>query len=228
MPIRQFKPVTKGSRFRSVVGFRRDHAHDAGEVAARAAQEERRARQPRPHLDASHRRWPQAEVPDHRLQAQPARPCRHGARRSSTIRIARRASRSCSTRTARSATSCTRRGSSVGDTIVVGPGLRRAARQRAAAAARSRSARRCTTSSSRSARAGRSAARRACRRRSWRRKASTSPLRMPSHRDAAACTAALPRDDRRGRQRRARARVVGQGGQDAAGRAAARRCAARS
>ena len=31
-----------------------------------------RPRQPRPHLDAPHRRWPQAEVPHHRLQAQQA------------------------------------------------------------------------------------------------------------------------------------------------------------
>src|SRR5215217_1930986 len=42
------------------------------EVAARADQEERRARQPRPHLDAPHRGCAQAEVPDHRLQAQPS------------------------------------------------------------------------------------------------------------------------------------------------------------
>ena len=78
MPIRQFKPVTKGTRFRSVSDFSEITRDDAGEVAARAAQEERRPRQPRPHLDAPPRRRAQAAVPHHRLQAQQARHARHG------------------------------------------------------------------------------------------------------------------------------------------------------
>ena len=55
MSIRQFQPVTAGTRFRSVSGFRRDHAGHAGEVAARAAEEVGRPQQPRPHRRSRHR-----------------------------------------------------------------------------------------------------------------------------------------------------------------------------
>ena len=61
-----------------------------------------------------------------------------------------------------------------GDTVVSGPGADIRTGQRAAARRRSRWARRCTTSSSRSARAARWRARPARARRWWRRKASTS------------------------------------------------------
>ena len=74
---------------------------------------------------------------------------------------------------------------------------------------------------------GQMAARPACRRRSSRRKASTSRFACRLDRSAAGARQ-LPRDDRRGRQRRARAGVVGQGRQDALDGAASRRCAAKS
>ena len=110
MGIRQFKPVTAGTRFRSVSDFAEITRAHAGEVAARADQEVGRSRQPRPHLDASHRAAGTSAVPHHRLQAQQVRRAGQRCARSSTIRTARRASRWSSTRTARSATSCTRRG----------------------------------------------------------------------------------------------------------------------
>ena len=154
--------------------FRRDHAHDAREVAARAAQEERRPRQPRPHRDAPHRRWAQAAVPHHRLQAQQARHAGDGA---ATIEYD-------PNRSARIALVQYEDGEK--RYILHPKGLdgrrhdRRRDRARTCASAtrcrcaRSRSAPTCTTSSSSPARAGRSAARPACRRRSSRRKASTS------------------------------------------------------
>ena len=100
----------QGHAFPLGLRFRRDHARRRRRSRWSSRSRSRRPRQPRPHLDAPHRRWPQAQVPHHRLQAQQARHAGDGAARSSTIRTARRASRWSSTRTARSATSCTRRG----------------------------------------------------------------------------------------------------------------------
>ncbi len=103
------------------------------------------------------------------------------------------------------------KGLSVGATIVCGPGSdpRRATRCRSR---RCRSAPRCTTSSSRSARAARW---RACRRRcpgggEGRRLRHAPPA---VDRDASGARP-LPGDDRRSRQRRARADVEGQGRQE--------------
>ena len=76
MGIRQFKPVSKASRFRSVSDFAEITRTHAREVAGRADQEVGWPRQPRPHLDASHRRWTQAHVPPDRFQAEQARRCR--------------------------------------------------------------------------------------------------------------------------------------------------------
>ncbi len=73
MSIRQFRPMTAGTRFRSVSGFdeiTRDHA---GEVAAGAAEEVRRPQQPGPPHHAAPGRRSQAAVPEDRLQAQQVR-----------------------------------------------------------------------------------------------------------------------------------------------------------
>jgi hypothetical protein len=111
----------------------RDHAVDAREVAARADQEVGRTRQPRPHLDASHRRRSQAHVPRDRLQAQQVR-------RSGTVReIEYDPNRSARIALIEYADGEKRyilhpKGLSQGDTIVSGPGIGHAVGQRAAAA----------------------------------------------------------------------------------------------
>ena len=214
MGIRQFKPVTKGTRFRSVSDFA-EITRTTPEKSLLEPLKKSGGRDNHGHISMRRRRrWPQAQVPHHRLQARTSFGIvGDGEARSSTIRTARRASRWSSTRTARSATSCTRRGSTVGDTIVSGPGSdvrtgnalpleRDAARHR-------RAQRRAED------RQGRpdGALGRACRRRWWRRKASTSRCAWPST-EMRLRARPLPGDDRRGRQRRARADVVGQGGQE--------------
>ena len=100
------------------------------------------------------------------------------------------------------------KGLSVGDIDRVGPGLGRAHRQRAAAAARCRSAPPCTTSSSSSARADRSARSAGMSAQVVAKEGEYVTLRMPST-EMRLVHGTLPRDDRRGRQRRARARCRG-------------------
>ena len=79
------------------------------------------------------RRRSQAPLPRRSTSGATRTACRRGSRRSSTIRTARRASRCCTTPTARSATSSRRSACSVGDTVVAGAGRRHQAGQRAAA-----------------------------------------------------------------------------------------------
>ena len=138
----------RASRFRSRLRFLGDHADDAGEVAARAAQEVAAGAT----ITATSRCVASAVVTSGCTAIIDFKRNKFGdagarCARSSTIRIARRASRWSSTRTARSATSCTRRGCKVGDTIVSGPGSDMPRRQRAAAARDPARHRRCTTSS---------------------------------------------------------------------------------
>ena len=71
---------------------------------------------------ASPRWWSQAAVPRRRLQARTRTACPRRSRRSSTTRTATRASRCCTTSTARSATSSPRPGLEVGDMLQSGQG----------------------------------------------------------------------------------------------------------
>ena len=73
MGIRQFKPVTKSSRFRSVSDFAEITTTTPEKSLLEPIKKSRRPRQSRPHRDASPWRWPQAAVPHHRFQAQQAR-----------------------------------------------------------------------------------------------------------------------------------------------------------
>ena len=174
MSIRQFRPMTAATRFKSVSGFDEITRDDAREVAARADEEVRRPQQPGPPDVAPPGRRAQAPVPEDRLQAEQVRDPGQGQPRSSTIRTGAPASRSSCTPTARSGTSCTPRGCtratswSRGRARTAGPATRCRSR-------RSRSAPRCTTSSSRSGRAASSPGPPARAPRSWPRKASTSP-----------------------------------------------------
>jgi ribosomal protein L2 len=73
MAIKQFKPMTPGDALPGDLADRRDHPEGSREVARRGAAPEGRPEPPRPHHDAPPRRSAQAEVPDHRLQAQQVR-----------------------------------------------------------------------------------------------------------------------------------------------------------
>ena len=110
MALKKFNPTSPGTRFMTALTFDEITKSAAGEVAHRAPQEDRRARQPRPHHRAVHRRRPQAALPHGGLPARQARASRPRWRPSSTTPTARRASPCCTTRTARSATSSGRRG----------------------------------------------------------------------------------------------------------------------
>ena len=110
MGIRQFKPVTKSTRFRSVSDFA-DITTTTPEKSLLEPIKKSGGRDNHGHISmrrigGGHKR--QYRIIDFKRN-------KHGVAgtvtsRSSTIRTARRASRSCSTRTARSATSSIRRG----------------------------------------------------------------------------------------------------------------------
>jgi hypothetical protein len=98
--------------------LQRDHQVRAGAFAGRAPDLDRRPQQPRPDHQPLPRRWPQAALPHHRLEARQDRRPREGGVGRVRSRTARRASRSSTTWTARSATSSRPTGSRSGDTIV--------------------------------------------------------------------------------------------------------------
>ena len=106
-----------------------------GEEPRRCAQaQDGRPQQPGPDHQPLHGRRPQAPLPHHRLPPRQARTSRPRWPRSSTTRTAPRASRCCTTPTARSATSWRPNGLEVGATVVAGPDGRHPSGQRAAAA----------------------------------------------------------------------------------------------
>ena len=111
-----------GSPLPDGVRLRGDHEADPGEVAAGAAAQEGRPQQQRAHHDAPPGRRPQAPLPRRSTSSATRTACRPRSPRSSTTRTARRASRCCTTPTARSATSWRRKGLKVGDTVQSGPG----------------------------------------------------------------------------------------------------------
>ena len=84
----------------------------------------------RPHDDAPSRRRPQAPLPRRSTSGATRTACRRRVARSSTIRTARRASRCCTTPTARSATSSRPSACAVGDRVETGPRRRHQAGQR--------------------------------------------------------------------------------------------------
>ena len=108
MAIRKYKPTTRASW---LVGrrLRRGHPVDAGEVAGAPAAQEGRPQQPGPDHDPAPGRWSQACLPliDFKSLRQGRRAGQ--GRASSTTPTAPRASRCCTTPTARSATSSRRR-----------------------------------------------------------------------------------------------------------------------
>ena len=111
MSIRQFQPMTAGTRFRSVSGFDEITRGDAGEVAARAAQEERAAAT----TTATSRCGAAAAGTSGSTASSTSSATSSGCRRTVARDRVRseplaRASRWSCTPTARSATSCTRRG----------------------------------------------------------------------------------------------------------------------
>ena len=93
MAIKQLQADLAGPSRHVDAGLRRDHQARAREEPARAQAATGRPQQPRPHHVALPRRRPQAALPHGRLQAQQDRRAGHRARRSSTTRTARRASR---------------------------------------------------------------------------------------------------------------------------------------
>ena len=122
MPIRKRKPTSPGRRFQTVSDFAEVTKRPAREVAHQAEAAHRRSQLVRPHDVASPRRRPQAAVPRRRLPARTRTACPRRSPRSSTTRTATRASRCCTTSTARSATSSPRSGVEVGDMLQSGQG----------------------------------------------------------------------------------------------------------
>ena len=80
MAVKKYKPTSPGRRFMAVSSFEDDHQEGTREVAHRAAQEDRRPEQQRPHHDAPPGRRPQAPVPRDRLQAREGRRAGQGGR----------------------------------------------------------------------------------------------------------------------------------------------------
>ena len=78
MPIKKFKAMTPGTRFRSVTHDRGDHASGPGEIADGADSQEGRPQPPRAHHDAPAGRRPQAALSEGRFQAREARRARAG------------------------------------------------------------------------------------------------------------------------------------------------------
>ena len=108
MAIRQFKPVTKSSRFRSVPDFA-EITRTTPEKSLLEPLKKSGGRDNHGHISmrrrgGGHKR----HVPGHRFPAEQVRRAGHGAGDRVRSRTARRASRWSSTRTARSATSCIR------------------------------------------------------------------------------------------------------------------------
>ena len=112
MGIRQFKPVSKASRFRSVSDFaeitRTTPEKSLVEPLKKSGGRDNHGHISMRRIGGGHKRM--YRIIDFKRNKHGI--AGDGAARSSTIRTARRASRWSSTRTARSATSCTRRGSS--------------------------------------------------------------------------------------------------------------------
>ena len=163
----------QGHAFPLGLGFRRDHAHDAGEVAARAAQEVAAGAT----TTATSRCAAAAAVTSGSTASSTSSATSSACRpRSTTIEYdPNRSARIAlvDVRGRREALHPAPEGTARRRHDRVGSGLGRPHRQRAAAGGDAARHRRCTTSSSRSARAARWRARPACRRRSSRRKAST-------------------------------------------------------
>ena len=146
MGIRQFKPVTKGTRFRSVSDFS-DITTTTPEKSLLEPIKKSGGRDNHGHISMRRRRRrPQAAVPHHRLQAQQARrvgtitSIEYDPNRSARIALVTYAD-------GEKRYILHPKGLSVGDNDHVGSGLGHSHGQRAAARARCRSVRRCTTSS---------------------------------------------------------------------------------
>ena len=211
MAIRKYKPTTPGRRGSSVADFVEITRSDAREVAGSSAAQEGRPQQRRPDHDAPPGRRAQARLPRHRLPSRTTRTAfPRRSRTSSTTPTARRASRSCTTPTARSATSSRPNKLKQGDSVEAGAARRHQARQQPAAAQHPRRYRDPRRSSSVPVAAPRSPARPAPRS-SW--SPRTAPYGAAAHavRRNPQRRRALPRDRRRGRQRRAVEHQLGQG-----------------
>ncbi len=79
MAIRQFKPVTKSSRFRSVSDFAEITRTTPEKSLLEPLKKSGGRDNSRPHLHAATRRWSQAAVSYHRLSPQQVRHARDGA-----------------------------------------------------------------------------------------------------------------------------------------------------
>ena len=225
MPIRKRKPTSPGRRFQSASDFA-EITKDTPERSLVKPKPRTGGRNAYGRMTARHRgggHKQQYRVVDFRREQ--GRRAGQGRRRSSTTRTATRASRCCTTSTARSATSSPRAGVSVGDSLQQRPGLGDPARQRAAAAlhpGRHRGAQRRAEAGRR--RQDRPAAPGAAIQ-LVAKEGSFATLRLPST-EMRRVADRLPRHGRLGRQRRGRPRSRSARRAATAGRASARTSAA--
>ena len=122
MGIRKYKPTTPGRRGSSVADFVEITRSDAGEVAGRARCPRRAAATTRVGSPRATRAAGTSAPTASSTSVAPTRTaCRPRSRTSSTTRTAPRASRCCTTPTARSATSSRRTSCKQGDRVETGP-----------------------------------------------------------------------------------------------------------
>ena len=223
MSIRQFQPMTPATRFRSVSGFRRDHpeARRRSRCSSRCKRH-RRPQQPGPR----HRRGTRAAGTSGSTAGSTSSATssafRPRWRRSSTIRTAPRGSRCCVYADGEKRYILHPKGLNVGDTVVSGPGsdIRTGNAMPLVEIPLGTTVHNIELKIGKGGQLCRARGHRA--RRSWPRKATYVTLRLRST-EMRLVHARVPRHDRRGRQRGARAAVGRQGGEEPlAGPAAAR------
>ena len=226
MGIRQFKPVTKSTRFRSVSDFAEITRIDAGEVADRAAHQEVGGRDNHGHIamrriGGGHKRKYRIIDFKRNKLGMPAtvREIEYDPNRSARIALVEYED-------GEKRYILHPKGLTVGDTIVSGPG----SDMRIGNALPLREIPLGTAVHNVELKPGKGGQMARSAGMSARGRGEGRRVRHAAHgvdRDAPG-PRRLPGDDRRGRQRRARAAVVGQGGQDALDRDSARRFAAKS